>query len=211
MRKNLVASLVLLFTLCAVTSAHAQATNAADQPLALSVFGGVNGVYTGIPADTGSGQGKNIGITAGVDLRISHIDDFLPSVELRGSYPIHKGSIDSQKLVLGGLKLAHPILNGRVHPYGDILYGRGEIDYQGSGYYVPATSLIYYYTVSNVFSPGLGVDLDINHYFALKLDAQFQHFDTPVNTSGAVWAKALTVGVVYNFDFNRPIIQPRRR
>jgi len=202
---------LLLATVSLAASAHAQATETAYQPLALSVFAGATGTFTGIPADTGSGQAKNLGITVGVDLRIGHFGNFLPSAELRGSYPVHKGTIASEKLALGGLKVERPIFGGRVHPYGDILFGRGEIDYQGGGYYVPATSLIYYYTVSNVVSPGLGVDLDVTHNFAVKVDAQFEHFETPVNTSGAVYAKALTAGVVYNFDFNHHIRQPRDR
>jgi hypothetical protein len=206
----LLSSLVFFTTFLGLGTqmARAQATSTATQALSLSAFGGATGTLTGLPADNGMGQGKNVGITAGVDLRIGHYGNFLPSIEVRGTYPFHKGAIDSVKNVVGGLRVEHPLLDGRLHPYADILFGRGEIDYQGSGYYVPSSALIYYYTVSNIFSPGLGMDIDVTHSVSLKLDAQFQHYDTPVSSSGSIYAKAATIGAVYHFDFNP---HPRRR
>jgi hypothetical protein len=57
-----------------------------------------------------------------------------------------------------------------------------------------------------VYSPGVGADYNFTHNLALKADAQFQHWDTPVVASGTIHPVALTLGVVYNFDFN-----PRHR
>jgi hypothetical protein len=185
----------LLFSLVfAAVAAHAQATPAYVQPWELSAFGGVTGTYTGLSG------GKNLGITAGVDLRAYTFRRYMFSGELRGTYPIDAGTIDSQKNALGGLKVGRDF--GRIHPYADILAGRGLIDYQGTGYINPSQTLIYTSSPSTVISPGAGVDLDLEDQLALKLDAQFQHWDTPVTASGSLYAKALTAGIVYRFDFN---------
>lgn len=188
-------SLVFGWLVFSVGSAHAQAAPAYIQPLALSAFGGINGTYTGLSG------GKNLGITAGVDLRFYNLRDYMFSAEVRGTYPVDAGTIDSQKDALGGLKVERTFFDS-VHPYADFLFGRGLIDYQGPGYLNPSQTLIYTSSPSNVFSPGAGVDLDLYGPLAIKLDAQFQHWDTPVTTSGSIYAKALTLGVVYRFNFN---------
>jgi hypothetical protein len=190
-------TVALLFALLIASTAtmHAQATDTASQALSLSAFGGINGTYTGLP------DGKNLGITAGVDLRILSYRHFLPSIEVRGTEPIHKGPIDSQKDVLAGVKVER-IFDHRIRPYGDFMIGRGEIDYQSGGYINPAGTFDYLYTVSNIYAFGGGVDLDLTDHYAIKFDGQLQHYVTPVTTSGSLYAKALTAGVIYRFDFN---------
>jgi hypothetical protein len=184
-------------------ASHAQALPTATQTMALSGFGGVTGTLTGLDDQYGSGEGKNLGITAGVNLRIGHFFGFLPSVEVRGTYPaFHRGPVDAQKDILGGIKIERPLLLPRLHVYGDFLYGRGEIDYESGGYYTPDQNFLYAYTVTNVLSPGVGLDYDLSHHFAVKADVQLQHWSTPLTTSGSIWAKPLTAAVIYRFDFN---------
>jgi hypothetical protein len=171
--------------------ARGQAMPTASQGSNLSVFGGVTGVYTGID------QGRNLGITAGADYTIGGFFGFRPAVEVRGTYPIHDGHVDDQKSILAGVRVERPIR--RFHPYGDFLIGRGEINY---------ISLFaigfdqYIRTDSTVYSPGAGFEYDLTHHFAVRTDAQLQHWDTPVNPSGSAWAKQGTVSVTYRFDFN---------
>jgi hypothetical protein len=196
-------SLVTACLLFAASSAHAQAAPAYIQPWQLSAFGGINGTYTGLSG------GKNLGITAGADLRFYSFRRYMVSAEVRGTYPFHDGAIDSQKNALGGFKVDRTFF-GRVHPYADILAGRGLIDYQGNGYLNAPQTLIYTSSPSTVISPGVGVDLDFNDQLAFKLDAQFQHWDTPVTASGSLDAKALTAGIVYRFDFNHHPRYPRQ-
>jgi opacity protein-like surface antigen len=189
------AILALTLIFASLPAAFAQAVPTATQKSAISVFGGATGTFTGL------GSGKNLGITAGLDVRFPAFFGIDPSIEVRGTYPIHDGDIDSQENVVGGLKLEKILLH-RIHPYIDVLFGRGQIDYQGDGY--PSLNGQYFYlqTPSNVFSPGAGVDLDLTPHLALKADAQFQRYTTPVTVSGTLYAKPLTVGVVYRFDFN---------
>ena len=175
------------------TKVHAQSAPTATRTLRLSAFAGVNGTFTGLSG------GKNAGLTAGADLSIRPYFSLEPSIEVRGTYPVHDGTIDAQKNILGGLRVAKRF--GPFHPYGDILFGRGEIDYQNNGYSDPSGLLRYYKTVSGVLAPGAGVDLDVSPHFSLKADASFPRYTTPVTTSGNVTATSLTGGLVYHFNF----------
>jgi hypothetical protein len=189
--------LALFTAVSALTyTALPQAAPAGTQKLQLSAFAGATGTFTGFEG------GKNLGITAGADLTYLGFRLFRPSFEARGTYPIDKGHISSQKNFLLGPKVEYPL--GKLHPYADFLIGRGEIDYHSPGFVSGNT--LYISTNTVVYSPGVGVDYNFSHNLALKADAQFQHWDTPVIASGTIHPVALTFGVVYNFDFN-----PRHR
>lgn len=184
---------LLLFFLAALTAAHAQNDPTASQYLRLSAFGGATGTYTGID------HARNLGITAGADLNFGRYFGLYPSAEVRGTYPIHDGGRDAERNILGGIKVEKRF--GRFHPYADFLFGQGQINYFNGRFTNAAGTITYYQSTSKVFSPGVGVDLDVNHYFALKADFQEQRYDTPFNGYHA-HAKAFTAGVVYRFDFN---------
>jgi opacity protein-like surface antigen len=182
----------LLAVISSAGSASAQvAMPTASRTLQLSAFGGVSGV------DTGLSSGKNLSITAGGDLGLPVWRMMRPEIEVRGTYPIDDGHIDSQKSVFGGLKVDF-LLNRRLHPYGDFLFGRGEIDY-GSGYLF--NNEVYDLTTTNVYSPGGGVDFDLNSRLAIKADGQFQRWGYAPTPSGTIYSKVVTVGVVYRFTF----------
>jgi hypothetical protein len=176
-------------------AARAQALATATQTMSLSAFAGGTGDWTGFDG------GRGLNLTAGVDLRILSYRGFLPSVEVRGTKTIDSGLVDAQKNVVGGLKVER--IYGRSHVYGDFLYGRGEIDYQQGGYVNPQRTVVYLSSNSGVSSFGGGVDYDVTHHFAAKVDFQLQHYDTPVSTFASIYSKNVTAGVVYRFDFNR--------
>jgi hypothetical protein len=145
--RSLHAKLAMFFGLLTGSQlpAFAQASPAATQPLQLSVFGGFTGT------DTGLASGKSLGLTGGAGLSFPPLRGFYPALEFRGTYAIANDGIDSQKNVLGGIKVAAHF--GRLNPYGNFLFGRGEINY-GSGSQVPGTSIFYTQSSSNVLSPG---------------------------------------------------------
>jgi hypothetical protein len=163
----------------------------ASRTLQLSAFGGVSGVFTGLSG------GKNLSITAGADLGFLPFHGVRPSAEIRGTYPMDRGHIDSQKSALGGLKLDF-LLNRRLHPYGDILFGRGEMEYR-SGYVF--NNSVYLLTTTNVISPGAGFDYDVSDNLSVKVDGQFQHWGYAPTTSGAIYSKVGTAAIVYRFNF----------
>ena len=177
-------------------SAGAQAVPSGTQQLQLSAFGAATGTFTNLDG------GKNLAVTAGADLTFLAFRAFRPSFEVRGTYPIDKGHISSQKNFLLGPKVEYPV--GRFHPYVDFFFGRGEINYHDPGFIFGDTRFIT--TNTFIYSPGIGLDYNLSHNVAVKVDAQFQHWDTPAVASGVIHPTALTIGVVYNFDFN-----PRHR
>jgi hypothetical protein len=189
--------LLVSYTLSA-SLAHAQAGGAAAVDGLLSTFAALTGTQTGL------GSGRNLGITAGVDLGFQPFHGLYPSLEARGTYPIDKGNVDSQKTLLGGLKLAVPLpFIPRIRPYGTALFGRGSINY-GAGYEVPGTPIFYTISHSNVFDLGGGVDLKLSPHLDLKLDAQAQRFSTPVTVSHHLYATTANIGFVYHLLFQHP-------
>jgi hypothetical protein len=192
-RSRVVLTLAMLLAITFWTgSGSAQvALPTASRALQLSTFGGVSGVYTGLAG------GRNLSVTAGADLSFLLYHRLRPSVEVRGTYPMDHGLIDSQKSILGGAKVEF-LLNRRLHPYGDILVGRGQMNYR-SGYLF--NNSVYLLTTTNVISPGAGFDYDVSDNLAIKVDGQFQHWGYAPTPSGSIYSKVGTVGVVYRFNF----------
>lgn len=187
-------SLIPLLTVLWPCTTHAQNPHpVAVQPMQLSVFGGATGVYTGLEG------GKNLGITAGVDLALPPVYHVRPGLEFRGTYPVDKGTISSQRSVLGGARV-DLFLGHRYRPYVDALVGRGQMNYNNGFFY---QNYEYILTTTWVYSLGGGVDLPLSDHFLLKLDGQAQHWGSVPVASGSIWSKAGTVGVVYIFNFNR--------
>jgi hypothetical protein len=192
--KLVLALALLLAPLSSTLAAHAQPANAtAVQRLQLSAFGGVSGVYTGLES------GKNLSVTAGIDLDLEPHFGVRPVIEVRGLYPLDKGQISSQKDILGGLKVDF-LLHHRVHPYADFLFGRGQMDYGPYGF--TFGNYVYDVTTTYVYSPGAGIDCQFSDHLAIKIDAQLQRWSSAPTASGDVYPKIGTLGLVYIFDFN---------
>ncbi len=198
--------------------AEAQASFTATQPLGLSAFGGGTGNWTNLEG------GRNLGITAGVDLALPTYRRFRPVLEVRATHAVANGQIDAQKEVLGGLRVERQYT--RWHPYVDFLAGRGQLDYQNGGFTYGAYTYLSSTTV--VYSIGGGVDFDISRHFAIRGDFQAQHWDTPfpstttiipvvvatnrllpetyVAAAGTapqtIYPRMATAAVIYRFDFN---------
>jgi hypothetical protein len=177
---------------CAALAQDAHPT--ATRQLQLSAFGGASGVFTGLEG------GKNFSITAGGDLGLPPFRGVRPTLEVRGTYPADHGLIDSQKSVLGGLRVDF-LLNHRLRPYGDILYGRGQMNYGLTGYYF--NHYIYSLTTTYIGAAGVGFNYDLNQHLALKVDAQVERWGGAPTNEGRVYTTVGTAGIVYNFTFDR--------
>jgi hypothetical protein len=194
--RNLVLNLAAATALVAA-NAHAQSSQpTASKLFEISAFGGINGTYTGLSG------GKNLGITAGVDVGTRSYFGFRPFLEGRGTYPIDGGEIDAQRSAVGGIRVERHILP-RLRVYGDFLLGRGQIDYQRDGYPAPGGEFLILQSTGNVFSPGVGAEYRLTDHFSGLVDVQFQHWDTPATPSGTLWAKPIMLGARYHFNFNR--------
>jgi hypothetical protein len=176
--------------------AEAQARATGVQGNQLSVFGGATGTFTGL------NSGRNLGITGGVDLRFRPLPFFhlLPSLEVRGTYPVDQGGVIGERSILGGLKVERHF--GRLRPYLDGLFGRGQINYVQP---LPNPSFTFFYlqTTSNVLSGGAGVDFAVTDHLDLKAEVQLQRWATPVLSNGHFESEPLTAGFSYYLDFNR--------
>jgi hypothetical protein len=190
--KKTLTSLALLSALPLDRNAFAQSTPTATQQLQLSAFVGGTGTFTDLAG------GKNLDITAGADIAVLTFRHFRPAAEIRGSYPIDEGTISSQKNFLLGPKFEYPL--GRLHPYASFLIGRGGIDYIRGGYIFG--NVRYLSSNTLVLSPGVGLDYNLTHQLAVKVDFQYQHWNTPAVASGSINPKATTLAAVYAFDFN---------
>ena len=197
-RRFLVLPLLLAPLLVARTT-YAQASPTATRGIQLSAFGGVAGVYTGLA------DGRNASIVAGADLAFTVWHGVSPSVELRGLYPIDSGSIVGQRSILFGPRVAL-FPNRRFHPYGDFLFGRGQMNYvdHGDGGY-DFNGFTYVESPANLYSPGFGLDYDLTPHLSLRFDGQAQHWGYAPTPSRSIWSKVGTVGIVYRFNFG-----PRR-
>lgn len=170
----------------------AQSVPTATQRLQLSTF------LVATETSAGFQGAKNFDITSGTDLTVLTLRYFNTGVELRGSYPIQSGSVISQKSFLVGPKIDYP--NGRFRPYVDLLVGRGRISYLDGGYI--SGTVKYIRSDSAVLSPGIGCDLYFTHRVAMKVDIQYQSWESPASSSGRITPGVVSVGGTYNFDFN---------
>jgi hypothetical protein len=167
-----------------------QAKPTATQDLQLSVFTGVSGVYTGLAGS------RNLSLTVGGDLALSPWQGMRPILELRGTNNM-LGNIVAQKDFMGGLRMDF-LLGSRLHPYGDFLFGRGEMKYANGGYNF--NGFTYLESTTYVYSPGVGFDYDLTTHFVIKVDGQFQTWDGPT-TSGKIHPAIATIGVVYRIGW----------
>jgi hypothetical protein len=178
--------------ICLPFDSLAQSVPTATQRLQLSTF------LVATETSAGLQSAKNLDITPGSDLTLLRLRYFNTGVELRGSYPIQRGSVISQKSFLIGSKIDYP--NGRFRPYVDLLVGRGRISYLDGGYISGAVK--YIRSDSAVLSPGIGCDLYFTHRVAMKVDIQYQSWESPASSSGRITPGVVSVGGTYNFDFN---------
>jgi hypothetical protein len=186
-------AMLLAITLWTASTSAQVALPTASRPMELSAFGGVSGVYTGLAG------GKNLSVTAGADVTFLLYHRLRPSIEVRGTYPMNRGRINAQKSILGGVKFDF-LFNNRLHPYGNILVGRGQMNY-GAGYLYHNN--IYILTTTNVISPGAGFDYDLSDNLAIKVDGQFQHWGYAPTSSGSIYSKVGTVAVIYRFNLGQ--------
>jgi hypothetical protein len=179
-------------TNCLVTrSSGAQAVPTASAAVRISAFAGISGTYTGL------NLAENADVTGGIDVGFRPFAGFYPGVEVRGMYPVDEGQIVALRNLVGGLRMGRR--SGPFHGYGDVLFGRGQLNYLNGGIPNPGGTLLYDQTTSNVLSFGGGVDWDWTEHLGLKGDFQFQKYETPVTTSGNLFSKVFTAGVVYRF------------
>ena len=186
------------------TQIKAQRQPGAARTLQLSAFGLLGETYTGLGGASNGLGGRNLSLTAGLDLGVYNLGRTGFALEGRGTYPLSEGHVDGQLSALGGVRIDHVFSGngyGRIVPYVDFLFGRGEIRYVNGGF--PAGSLTYTRTAANIYSGGGGLEFTLTRRLAIKADAQLQHWPTPVVPNGRIYAKQGSLGVLYRFGIRR--------
>ena len=179
-----------------VSQCRAQAVPTAVEPVRFAVFALAN--YT----DAGIADTRSLGATVGADLSFTPggLSRFVPALEARGTAS-EAGKLSSLREDLVGPRLSY--WYGGFHPYADVLVGRGRVQYLDGG--VIFGERVYVSSITTVYSPGGGLDVPLSHSLTAKLDAQYQFWRVPVVATGAAHPLALSVGVVYQFDFNQKV------
>lgn len=172
---------------CLHTVAHAQAVRTASKSADISVFAGYERVHPDY------GPYSSNGGMFGVDLTHYFHFPVVPSLEFRAN--INSNIAVQEHTYLVGFRAAVPFR--RIVPYANFLVGPGFINFP--------YNIGYTHDDSKVYSYGGGVELPVTHGFALKLDAQEQHW----NTGEFTYTPTLgTVGIAYTIPF-RPHIHRR--
>jgi hypothetical protein len=197
-------SVLLSSVLLASVSALAQDRHTASRPIQPTLYGMMTGTATGVGAYSQREfpGGKNLGITAGLTVDFRTLGPFRLGADVRGTYPVSDGQILSERNILGGARLAYE--TGGYHairPYFDGHFGRGQMNYN-KGYQVG--NLLYAQTATNVYGGGGGVELDVSDQFSVKVDAQAQHWNTPVILPNkSTWSTQVSIGVAYRLFANK--------
>ena len=167
--------------------AEGQAAQTAGKAADISAFAGFTYANPDYGPDYISGGMLGVDFT-----RYFHIP-VQPSLEFRANFI--SGSYVKQHTYLVGFRVAAPFRT--IKPYADFLVGPGDIYFPYNIGYPQDNSTVYNY--------GGGVDVGVTRSFALKLDAQGQHW----NTGSFIYTPVLgTVGVVYTIPF-RPHVSQR--
>jgi len=175
-RSGLLAAIAILFAV-SVSAARAQAVYTADRIDGISVFG----AFSYLNTDYGV---NDYGYTVGGDLThsLSHIRFITPSLEIR--YTGSTGPAITEDAFLGGLKIEKGFRH--FSPYFNVMIGYGVINY------VQAKSN----DNSIAYDVGVGLDYNITHQFAIKVDEQEQFWKLGQATS-ELTPQSISFGIVY--------------
>lgn len=134
------------------------------------------------------GPYNNTGYTVGVDYTRFIHSIVQPSIEFR--YNHANGTTVNERSFEGGLKLQTTVHN--LHPYGTILYGHGNIDFN---YSIPG----YPGDASGIYAFGGGLDFNVKPQWKVRLDYSRQHWNLDPNT---LTPSTLGIGVGYTIPFH---------
>ena len=156
---------LLFFASGLLARANAQAVEAATRSTAIDFYGGGSLTLPRFQTYESHEQGYLVG---GDFTR--HFRLLSPSLDVRYNGSVGTAAIETS--FAGGLKIEKTY--GRLRPYGDFLVGHGYLNYPTP--LVLADGEIVAHDDSTLYIGGGGVDYNLSRLFALKADAQIQHW-----------------------------------
>ena len=174
---------------------HAQSLPTATRGAEITAFGGYS------PSTTVDfGPSTRSGFLAGADYTLLPPLHFDPSVEARFT-EAHATGISEHTFLIGP-RVQKDLLNGRLHPYADFLFGRGTIDYH------PVLHAGEPSDSGRALSYGGGIDFSVTRHFSLKMDFQQQSWNLGTNAyfkpqggDYTLTPRMYTFGLTYHFTF----------
>lgn len=178
---------VVLFFALLANSSRGQVKETAVQTMRLQVYG--VGSYTRPQIGPYTSAG-GFGVGGALGFRISHLPRIEPSLDVRYTYSTNNDN--TQTFKGGGLRVTYNA--ARFHPYGDFMYGVGNINFKRPG----ST-----YTHDDSYVPmfGGGVDIDVTRTFALRADFQRQRWQLGAN-SLPFYPTQASLGLRYQFHLH---------
>lgn len=182
----------LMSSLALSVTADAQSLSTASKGAEISFFG----AYAVGTTDYGPHTLK--GISAGGDFTIFPHFVLKPSLEVRGN-ELFANDLTEKTVLVGGRGQVD--WRGRFHPYADVLVGGGEIVFHPDP--VPG----YTGDRGKVYSYGGGINIDVTHHVAAKLDFQQQNWNLGPNSyavaSGdfTLTPRLFSAGITYTLPF----------
>jgi hypothetical protein len=173
-------------------TASGQSLATASKSAEFSVFGGYMAASTDYGPHTLNGYG------AGIDFTVFPRFILKPSLELRGDIA-NNGYVTEKTVVVG--PRAQLDIRQRFHPYGELLFGAGEILYH------PVPYPDYTGDRSRVYAYGGGLDIDVTRHFGAKFDFQERNWNLGGNgnlVGGGTYTlepRTFLVGVIYTIPF----------
>jgi len=195
--------LLLLGTAIASPAAHGQAAPTATRTADLQVGGGFVWAHSDyVPNDIGG-----FGLYADYDL-FGHygVEADFHRVRNPDADPLVPSNHFSETTYEVGGRYLRRYDNGRLAPYGKVLYGRGVVNFPAHQLYVPGGLETYIDNFAyNIVSFGGGVDYRLTGRVNVRGDFEYQHFfahdpELPNGLSPYLF----TIGAAYHFPARGP-------
>lgn len=188
---------------CFSSLAHGQASATASRPADLQVGGG----FTWANSDYVPNKIGGYAIYANYD--------FLGRFGVEGNFhyvrdpnpdPLVPSNHFSQHTYEIGPRYVYRLYNGRLAPYGKVLYGRGVANFPAHQLVVPGGVVTYIDNFAyNLISFGGGVDYQLRSRINVRADFEYQHwFANDRELPGGLSPYMLTIGAAYHFPASSP-------
>jgi hypothetical protein len=187
LRAALASVVATLFLLPAVQAQAHKET--AIQAMRLQVYGVgsyVHPQYGPVQTAAGFGVGGAVGFT------LHHVHRIEPALDARYMYATN--SYLTQDFMGGGLRVTYHA--GHFHPFGDVMFGVGNINFKQPSLAFPN----YKHDDSNILMFGGGLDYDITQGFALRGEFQQQKWQLAVGNV-PFYPTSASLGLRYQFHF----------
>lgn len=169
-----------------------QASVTALRPIDISTYSGVTSTNSGFAHQ------RSLGLTLCVDTVVFAMPALSVATEARVTAPMNASEV-TESNALGGIRIDRQ--DGPVRLWGDVLYGRAQMDYAGQGISVPQGSVAYTQSRSAIYMFGFGTSIDLTPTLSIYFDQQLERLSSPVTSNRHALALPLTLGLSFHLPY----------